>query len=163
MVQYLLDRGRRRIAFVGALMASDQRAAQRADGYREALSAAGLAPIVVDLPQRSSVSSGGPAFSDLLARHPDLDAVYFSNDVLALGALFECQRRGIAVPDQIAVAGFGDLDFAASCVPPLTTIRPPREGIGRETAAILLARFAGQTHLRRSVDLGFELQVRESA
>lgn len=163
MTHYLVERGRRRIVFVGAMMTSDQRAAQRARGYREAVTAAGLPATVIDLPGRSSVAMGGPALSDLLAQQVEMDALYFSNDVLALGALFECQRRGIVVPERLAIAGFGDLDFAASCVPPLTTIRPPREAIGRETAAILLARFAGQTHLRRAVDLGFTLQARQSA
>jgi len=163
MTQYLIEKGRRRIVFVGAIMSSDQRAAQRAEGHREAMTAAGLPVTAIDLPGRSSVALGGPALADLLARQVEMDALYFSNDVLALGALFECHRRGIAVPSRLSIAGFGDLDFAASCVPPLTTIRPPREAIGRETAAILLARFAGQTHLRRAVDLGFELQVRRSA
>jgi LacI family gluconate utilization system Gnt-I transcriptional repressor len=89
--------------------------------------------------------------------------VAFSNDVLALGALFECQKRGIRVPDDVALAGFGDLDFAAHCRPALTTLRPPRETIGNETARMLGARFDGTMPEPRIVDLGCELIERDSS
>lgn len=164
MTRHLVAGGRRRLAFVGAMMQLDHRAAQRADGFRDsAAEASGVSSTVIELPDRSSVAGGVHALAELLAAAPRPEAIYFSNDVLALGALFECQRRGLRVPEDIAIAGFGDLDFAAHCVPSLTTTRPPREAIGRETAMILLGRFAGQEPARRVVDLGAELIVRRSA
>ena len=82
--------------------------------------------------------------------------------VLALGALFECQRQGVAVPDRLRLCGFGDLDFTAASVPTLTTVRPPRREIGRHVADLLLARFAGEGGRSEVADLGFELIARES-
>ena len=64
--------------------------------------------------------------------HRDCDAVACSNDIVALGLLFEAERRGLSVPDQISVIGFGDLEFCGSCNPSLTTIRPSGDIIGRE-------------------------------
>jgi LacI family gluconate utilization system Gnt-I transcriptional repressor len=161
--RHLLAAGRRRIPFVGAMLDRDGRAAQRAEGYRDAMLAAGALPEVMALPGASTVAQGVTAARALLDRHPPPDAVYFSNDVLALGALFEFRRRGVAVPGDIAVMGFGDLDFAAHADPPLTTVRPPREAIGRVTAEIVRARVAGQPVPETRVDLGFELVARMSA
>ena len=74
----------------------------------------------------------------LLDTLPDTQAVIAVSDLSAFGALTECQRRGVAVPDQIWIAGFGDYEIAGISVPALTTINPfPRE-IGAQTAALIL-------------------------
>ena len=75
----------------------------------------------------------------------------------------ECQRRGVAVPGKIAIAGFDDLDIAGQVVPALTTIRVPRYAIGREAARLFRERLAGRAVEPRVVDLGFELLVRDSS
>ena len=69
-------------------------------------------------PVPTSVTLGGTLLADLLSRAPDIDAVFCVNDDLALGVLFECQRRQISVPEDIAIVGFNDLEFMASAVPP---------------------------------------------
>jgi len=161
--RHLYAAGRRRVAFVGAAMDRDLRAADRAAGYREAVQEAGLhAPVTLALPDRASVGAGGRGLEALLAAQPAVDAVFFSNDVLALGALFECQRQGWAVPDRIALFGFGDLDFTATSVPRLSTVRPPREEIGRRVARLLLDRFDGKGEEQAVIDLGFTLVPRDS-
>jgi LacI family gluconate utilization system Gnt-I transcriptional repressor len=66
------------------------------------------------------------------------------------------------VPEDIALVGFGDQDFAAHSVPRLTTVRPPREAIGREAARLILARLDGEEPAAKTFDVGFELVVRES-
>ena len=96
--RHLLDRGRKRIAFLGAALDSDRRAAQRRDGFLETIQARGESRRWIGLPERASADGGARALATLLAHHPDTDAVFFSNDVLMLGGLFECQRRGIDVP-----------------------------------------------------------------
>jgi LacI family gluconate utilization system Gnt-I transcriptional repressor len=161
--RHLFERGRHRPAFVGAALAEDRRAAQRAAGFAEAVDELAGAPCVVHAtPERASVESGARALAELLRRHPDVDAVALSNDALALGALFECQRRGLSVPLDLALIGFGDLDFTAWTTPPLSTLRPPRREIGTAVAEHLLARFADPQCGPTSVDLGCELVARAS-
>jgi LacI family gluconate utilization system Gnt-I transcriptional repressor len=164
MTRHLLDRGHRRLAFIGAMMHLDRRAAARCAGFKEELAAAGLAPIdVVALPGRADVGSGSAALDHLLSAHSEIDAVYCSNDVVALGALFAAQRQGLTVPGRLAIAGFGDLDFAACAVPPLTTARPPRHEIGARVAQMLLTTFEGGSPPQPILDLGCELVPRASA
>jgi len=77
--------------------------------------------------------------------------------------LFECQRRRIDVPAQIAIAGFDDLDLAAQVVPALTTIRVPRYEIGRRAGEMICERLADREVAPPIVDVGFELVERASA
>jgi LacI family gluconate utilization system Gnt-I transcriptional repressor len=88
--------------------------------------------------------------------------VAFSNDAMALGGLFECQRRGLRVPERLALIGFGDLDFAAWSAPALSTIRPPRREIGLAVADHLLQRFDDPSAGPTTIDVGFELVPRAS-
>ena len=155
------------IGFIGAAMDKDLRAAARYEGFRTALAAQRREPVaMVALAEWASIAAGGRGLRDLLARAPAADAVFCSNDTLALGALFECQRRGVRVPQDLAIAGFGDLDASACCVPALTTVRPPGEEIGRRAASLVLERAdrsaAGATRRATRVDLGFTLVPRES-
>ena len=164
---HLQERGFRRIGFIGAAMESDVRASARYDGFRAALEERGRRPVAeVRLPELASVDGGGRSLGDLLARAPSADAVFCSNDVLALGALFECQRRRVRVPDDIALAGFGDLDASACAVPPITSVRPPGEEIGRRAAQLVLQRMGepsrSRARRRVKIDLGFTLVERES-
>jgi LacI family gluconate utilization system Gnt-I transcriptional repressor len=164
MVRHLHGRGRRNVAFLGARMAIDRRASQRREGSMAAAGLLGLPPPpVVDHQGPASPEAGGEMLGRLLAEHPETDAACCSNDHVALGVLFECQRRGIAVPGRLAVMGFGDLPFARCCVPPLTTIRPPGLEIGRFAGEIILRRVRGEDAGPRIVDLGFTLVRRESA
>ena len=80
----------------------------------------------------------------LLDRHPDVRAVFCSADTLAVGALFEAQRRGLESPAEIAIAGFDDLDIASEVVPALTTLRVPRYEIGRRAGEMICERLAGR-------------------
>jgi LacI family gluconate utilization system Gnt-I transcriptional repressor len=99
----------------------------------------------------------------LLQREPGVDALFCGSDVLALGALLECERQGIRVPDQLAIAGFDDLDIAKHVTPALTTVRIPSREIGHGAAEMLLARLMGRRVSPRVVDLGFEIVPRQSA
>jgi LacI family transcriptional regulator, gluconate utilization system Gnt-I transcriptional repressor len=96
---------------------------------------------------------------------PEVDALFCAGDVLAAGALFECQKRGWAVPRRIAIASFDDVDLLRHVSPAITTLRLPRYDIGERSAQMLLSRIMdGADHLRGSViDLKFEIIQRESA
>jgi len=113
-------------------------------------------------PRPSSVGLGGELFLQLLASHPDVDAIFFGNDDLAHGALFEALRCGIRIPEQISVLGFNDLPASAHMVPRLSSISTPREAIGRRAAEQMLTLMAGNRIAQPVVDMGFELKIRES-
>lgn len=162
--RHLVDQGCRHIAFVGARMQADNRAGQRADGYRTTLRdfLPGCHPVVLDVGTQPTAEASSHVFQQLLADAPETDGVIFSNDLLALGATFAAQRLGIRIPQDVAVLGFGDMDFSASSLPRITTVRPPREAIGQRVAELVLARLDGN-EVEAVNDLGFDLIVRESS
>lgn len=162
MARRLIGRGRRRIAFCGARLQQDRRAAQRAEGFVAAAREAGVAAAVLDHPGLADPQAGGLLLDRALREIDGLDGVGASNDLVALGALFEAQRRGIAVPDALALVGFGDMPFAAVCTPPLTTIRPAGDLVGREAARLILARIGGEAPPERAIDTGHVLVERAS-
>ncbi|KAA0680142.1 LacI family DNA-binding transcriptional regulator [Azospirillum brasilense] len=163
---HLAARGRRRIGLIAGQL--DPRTRQRCDGWRQALRDAGRHDPALELmvPDATSVALGAELLERALATHPDTDALFLCNDDLAQGALFQCARLGIPVPERLAVAGFNDLAGAAWTVPPLTTVATPRRAIGVEAARLLIAGMADRTPKDREnprrVDLGFRLMVRET-
>ncbi|WP_108395857.1 LacI family DNA-binding transcriptional regulator [Devosia submarina] len=160
--QHLLDRGYRRIGFLGARM--DARARRRLNGYTKVLEQAGLADpkLVMTTPQPSSVALGGRMLTEFLSAVPDADAVFCNNDDIAMGALFECQRRGIKVPEQFGIMGFNDLEYADAIAPSLSTIRTHRYQMGRRAIEMIVAANSGERPEPATVDLGFELMARQS-
>jgi LacI family gluconate utilization system Gnt-I transcriptional repressor len=145
MVRYLHARGRRRIGFIGGKTNFDTRGAERRAGYKKAARALKLPTDRIVLAGRPPVSmaQGAEALDTMLSRWPDIDAIVCVSDLAAFGALAECQRRGVDVPGQVAIAGFGDFDVARSCHPRLTTIALDCAAIGRGAAeAVLAARSA---------------------
>ena len=163
ITEHLLQRGHRRIAYVAGQL--DPRVRQRAEGYRAALRAAGRYDPALELldPSPTSMALGGRLFGAVLARHPDVDAIFFCNDDLAQGGLLAALRQHVPVPQRVAVAGFNDLDGSDQMLPPLTTVRTPRAEIGSQAATLLLSLMRGQTPARATLDLGFELVVRKSS
>src|SRR5882672_10102957 len=162
-ISHLLEQGYRRIGFVGARM--DPRVQRRLAGYQAAMTDAGLFDPrhVVTTAVPTSVTLGGTLFADLLAKAPDIEAVFCVNDDLALGVLFECQRRQISVPRDIAIVGFNDLEFMAAAVPSLTSVRTNRYEMGRHAVTMLIDAIEGRRPQEPVIDLGFQLMVRESS
>lgn len=163
--KHLLSKNRRTLAFLGARMQEDHRAAQRASGFQEAAISGGAQSCeVINHPGAASVEAGSLLLNRAIQQIPNLDGIACSNDLIALGALFECQRQGIAVPSDIAVLGFGDLDFSASCIPSLTTIRPSGDLIGKEVARLILGSLHGERadDASRVIDTGHVLIERRS-
>jgi LacI family transcriptional regulator, gluconate utilization system Gnt-I transcriptional repressor len=162
ITQHLLDRGRRRIAFVAAQL--DPRVMQRAEGYRRCLRAAGLYDARLEFlnSQRSSIALGSMMLEEVRRQRPDVDAIFFCNDDLAQGGLLGALRLGLKVPQEVAVAGFNDLTGSDQMLPPLTTIRTPRSEIGTEASKMLMTLMRKQTPAQHCIDLGYELLVRES-
>ncbi len=163
MTTHLGRLGYARIGFVSLPQHENDRATQRALGYRAGLEAIGL-PLVQRriLESEGGFAGGQHAVVNLLAADPAIDAIFFSADVMAVGALFECQRRGWAIPNRVAIASFDDLDLLRHVVPAVTTLRIPRQELGRRSAELLLARLHHQSGLPRVLDMGFEIIQRDS-
>jgi len=164
MTSHLGRLGYRRIGFVTLPLADNDRSQERRRGYLAALTELGL-PEDASLVHEAAggFSDGADALVRLVQAHPDIDAGFFAGDVLAVGALFECQRRGWAVPGRIAIASFDDLDLLRHAVPTVTTLRIPRQDIGRRSAELLVDRLHGAPPEKVRIDLGFEIVQRESS
>lgn len=160
MTEALQRRGYRRIAFAAAQL--DPRTLQRAQGYRDALGAAHDPALEFSDPAPSSIALGGRLLQRVRQQAPGVDAIFFNNDDLAQGALLQALRLGLKVPQEVAIAGFNDLTGSEQMLPALSTVRTPRREIGAEAAAMLLRLMRGEPVARPSLDLGFELVLRES-
>ncbi len=161
--RHLVERGYRRIGVVGAQL--DPRSLRRCEGCRQALRDAGLYDPALEImtPEKSSISLGASLLEELRAAHPDCDAVFFCNDDLAQGAVFQCGRLGVPVPGKMAIVGFHDVAGTAWTTPPLSTIATPRYQIGVSAARLLMRHLSGQPVEERHVDLGFKLVQRETS
>lgn len=163
MARHLLDRGYRRIAFLGVGMTRDYRAQQRYEGHCEVLAAAGVeSDLLFASEEPSSYAAGRQVFLEALATRPDLEAIHFANDNLAAGAILEANRQGIRVPDDIAMGSYLGLSLGEHLTPRLTTVSVPRFEMGVEAAKLLLERLEGRSPARPRIDIGYRLTVRES-
>ena len=109
------------------------------------------------------IDAGARAMAALLNRHRDVRAVFCSADAIAVGALYECQRRDLEISGRIAIAGFDDTPIAAQVVPSLTTLRVPRYYIGQRAGEMIRARLGDEKVKPRIVDTGYELVKHKSA
>ncbi|CAI8894914.1 LacI family DNA-binding transcriptional regulator [Kosakonia quasisacchari] len=158
--EYLLRKGYRR---PGLLWTVDKRASQRKAGLCEALARHGITdPLSVDVALPARFTSGREGLSQLLALG-EFDVIVCSSDTLAQGAIVEAQCRGLRVPQDVAVIGFGDLDFAAGNNPAITTVSVDRQIIGQRAATLLMERIEGTSSGDEIVDIGFHFIERESA
>jgi LacI family transcriptional regulator len=162
MAEYLLDLGHRRFAIIGGISQANDRAAGRIAGFTQALIARGIAIESVPVVERPYTFSEGRASMRMLMRGENVPtAVLCGNDILAIGALAECNASGIAVPQRVSIAGFDDSEIAACVTPPLTTVRVKPHEIGEQAAALLLARLRSKG-ARQSIDVQAELILRKS-
>ena len=161
VAEFLHARGRRRLAIITA---DDHRAGLRRTAFVEAATRLGCGNIPVAMvPAPTTLGSGRRGLSTLLKSHPDIDAVFCSSDVLALGVMTEAFARGISVPSGFSVMGFGDLGFAQDTHPALTTVRIDGHAIGRQAAKFIIDRVEGRYEAQRVIDLGFSITERISA
>lgn len=160
MTAALMARGYRHIAFAAAQL--DPRTLQRAHGYRQALGAAHRPELEFLDNQPSSTALGAALLQRVLREAPQVDAIFFNNDDLAQGALLEALRQGLAVPQRMAICGFNDLASNTEMIPPLSSVRTPRGEIGAQAAAMLIRLMRGEVVERSSLDLGFQVMLRQS-
>ncbi|WP_375339201.1 LacI family DNA-binding transcriptional regulator [Pantoea ananatis] len=158
--EYLLEQGFRR---PGLVWTTDKRAGQRKQGLCDVFSQQGIDAIPqADAALPASLTSGRAGLTQLFDQG-EYDVIVCSSDTLAQGAIMEAERRGLRVPEDIAVMGFGDLDFAASNRPALTTVSVDRVAIGQRAAMLLADRIEQRPCAESIIDIGFHLIKRESA
>ena len=158
---FFADRGRRWLAVIGG---DDPRARRRAEAFAAEAQARGLAaPVLQYVPAPTRLGHGRTALRELLRLQPQADAVFCSSDLLALGVLTEARVSGIDVPAQLAVVGFGDLNFAADLEPALTSVRVDPRQIGDLAAQCIVARATGEALDSRVIDVGFSIVERASS
>jgi LacI family transcriptional regulator len=159
--QHLLDRGRRRILFVGGPLELRQ-VRDRLQGARDAVQAVPGARIDVLQVTGLTMTDGVSAGRRILAMQDRPDAVFAANDLVALGLLQGVGLGGgLRVPEQLAIVGYDDIDFAAAAAVPITSIRQPRDRMGAEAVELLLAEIEG-VEPRRQIVFEPELVERES-
>jgi LacI family transcriptional regulator, gluconate utilization system Gnt-I transcriptional repressor len=165
MVDHFVAEGLTRIAFIGGDADRDTRGTDRRAGFIAAMQAHGLdaTRLIAAGPPPISMREGAAAMGRLLETLPDTQAVICVSDLSAFGALTECQRRGIDVPDRIWIAGFGDYEIAEVAVPALTTINPfPRE-IGARAASLILDVLDGRQQDVAIIPVSPHLLIRQSS
>jgi LacI family transcriptional regulator len=161
--RHLLQRGHRAIGFLAG-PATSYSGRQRAEGFRAALSAAGVSYNPAWVRYCSSGMEGGREIAvDLLAQHPELTALFCYNDLVAVGALQACTILGRRVPDDVAIVGFDDIPLAGLVNPPLTTCHVSRVELGDRAMELLLRGIAGRAEDCEEITLRPELVVRASA
>ncbi|WP_430260373.1 LacI family DNA-binding transcriptional regulator [Neorhizobium sp. IRS_2294] len=161
VAEHLLIRGYDRYAQVGA---NDPRAVQRRDGFVSRLK--GVADVELpdlEMNSPSTFRDGRLAMAQLLDRGEGTLGVFCSSDVVAHGALAEAYARGCRMPDELAIVGFGDFDFAPHTHPPLTTVRIDRRDIGTKAAQSILRKIAGDKNVEAMINIDFHIVARGTA
>lgn len=141
----ILAAGYRRIAFLGTKMPHDHRARKRMEGFQAGLAAAGLTLADTEFYSGGSALLKGREMTQaVLARNPDLDFLYYSNDLIGAGGLVWCKDRGMAVPERLGLAGFNGVDLLEGLPWRLATMDSCRREIGRRAARIVAAGKSGE-------------------
>ncbi|WP_435742362.1 LacI family DNA-binding transcriptional regulator [Nocardioides sp. SYSU DS0663] len=164
-VEHLVDRGHRKVAFVGGPATIGQ-VADRYAGACAAWRDAGLDPASLLLVETSDMTvaegrSAGSRLAGLPARRRPT-AAFCANDLLALGLLQQTIGSGCSIPDDLAIVGYDDIDFAAAAAVPLTSVRQPRHLLGRTAARLVLDEATNPDHVHEQVSFDPELVARAS-
>ena len=164
-VEHLVEKGHSRVAFVGG-PASLGQVRERLQGAREAWAELGLPDEdLVVLPTTALTVSEGRLAGERLAGLPARrrpTAAFCANDLLALGLLQQTIGSARQVPDDLAIVGFDDIDFAAAAAVPLTSVRQPRQELGRTAARLVLDEATNQAHVHEQAEFVPELIARAS-
>lgn len=162
LARQVIGHGHNHIACVSAPTASNDRARERVEGIRDAMSQAGQDPndlVLVETPY--GIETGERAFRQVMTEAPQTTAVMCVNDVLAVGALRAAREMGMKVPDDVSVTGFDDIEIATLAEPPLTTVHVPHREMGRCAADMLIQILRGDQN-GHTLELATEIRIRQS-
>ncbi len=160
VADFLVKKGRKKFAMI---QTGDERAKRRATTFSAAISRHGLAEVLIDnVGDARSLKSGRDSLKRILLSAPDVDAIFCSSDLLAMGVVTEAIAQGIAIPRRLSVVGFGDVPYLANMIPALTTVKINGQDIGQKAAAYLVDRAEGRPVSEPIVDMGFTICERDS-
>lgn len=162
LAEDVLRLGHRRVALISGITEGNDRARLRVEGVRDAFGTQGLDPgDLAVIETRYEVECGGEAFDRFMADMPPPTAIMCGNDVLAVGALKRARERGIAVPKNVSITGFDDIELARIVDPAVTTVHVPHREMGRRAAAELID-IVEKNSPGRSIELQATVQSRGS-
>jgi LacI family transcriptional regulator, gluconate utilization system Gnt-I transcriptional repressor len=149
MMNHLIERGYKRIGYIGEINDTGTRGTQRRQGFVAAMQSAGLEAHrqIAHCAPPISMLDGRAAFDQLIAQWPDTHAVMCVSDPCAFGALSSCQLRGWAVPKRMAIAGFGAFEISASSIPRMTTVHVSGHEIGTAAGELILSLMKNESRL----------------
>jgi len=160
MAEAIVAAGYRRIGFLGTMMPYDHRARKRLDGLEEGLAKAGITLADREFYSGGSALLKGREMTDtILRRSPDLDFLYYSNDMIGAGGLLYCLDKGIDVPGQLGLAGFNGVELLDGLPRRLATMDACRAEIGRIAAEIIAGKRPGGLVGGEMVELSPKLQT----
>lgn len=146
MANAIAESGYKRIGFLGTKMPLDHRARKRFEGFTEALAKAGLEVADQEFYSGGSALAKGREMTEaMLKRTPDIDFLYFSNDMIGAGGLLYCLEKGLDVPGDIGLAGFNGVELLDGLPRQLTTMDACRAEIGRAAAEIIASNLSPDT------------------
>ena len=162
LTRCVLESGRKRIGYISVIKEDVAVGQKRWQGFCDVMAEAGLPvpdePVIADF----SMKSGFEKMAELLSRQPDADAVICATDDIALGAMQYLKKQGKRIPEDVALASFGDNVLASVTTPDLTTVHYYYRTSGEEAAAKILALLEGTKLAEKELKLGFELKLRGS-
>mgnify|MGYP001172757968 CR=1 FL=1 len=162
IAERIISHGHRRIAMIAGQTPSNDRAADRVAGVRDALAAAKIPDQAFTVVEAVySFEAGGSAFVELICQSPRPTAIICGNDVLAVGAIKKAKEMGMSVPEDVSVVGFDDIELATVVEPNLTTVHVPHKRMGQAAAQLLLKLRDNQTGCQ-SIELSTHIVERES-
>ncbi|AYD44614.1 substrate-binding domain-containing protein [Yersinia rochesterensis] len=156
MTATLLASGKQHVVYFGSM--SDVRDRKRYQGYSQAMIDTGLAPLHITPNKVSSVSIGAGMLALARQMYPQVDAIFCTNDDMAVGVLQECLKLGMAVPAEIAISGFHGLDIGQATTPVLASVTTPRFEMGKVAAEILIKKIKKIPTIEQ-VDLHYRISL----
>lgn len=154
-IKGLIQSGRKNIAYLRARM--DARTLDRQFGYETACQEYGLEPHIFGSEEHSNFTRGADMIRRALQAHPDIDAIFCTNDDVAIGAMIACTERGIKVPEQISILGYNGLNIASSTVPRLTSVSTARNEMGKMAVDQIIQRLQNDTNMESRSERKIEL------
>ena len=164
MTNALINKGYKNIVYLGARL--DVRTKLKLQGYKNAMEQNGLTPHSILTDKPSSYTLGERLLLQTRERYPATDCVFCTNDDLAVGAIYACQKNNITIPTQMAVAGFHGHDIGQAMVPQLASVITPRQRIGNLAGEKLLSAIDSKQDIANQdqvVDVGYKINLGESA